>query len=628
MIHQIAGSGSANSRIIADWWKEKDTSIHDAIFSLVGYIDETHKHRESNNKLYYALYNGAEPHGLSAYRYAQRKAYGSRLQHNVVHSMISTVHSKVTKNKTRILHLTEGGSYSARHRAKKLTRVSNGTLEQIDFHRRNASAWRDGCIFDQGYLKIFEGNNQRIACERVFPNEIKVDEVESINGEPRSLHQCKSMAREAVIGWVESLCDAGRISQGKKRDIVSKLRVAPRHEDSSKNSRYIADMIEVVESWHLRSWKGADDGKHCIVAKNTPILCEEWDRDYFPFVRHSWDPMPLGFHGQGLAAQLAGIQDNINATLDAINEHMNLAMGFVAVERGSNINLDSMAVNEIGRFIEFDNVDPKWVAPQPLSPLFFDWLQDQYVKAFEIAGISQMSATGRKPSGLDAAVAMREYQDIETERFAEKVQRFEESHVHADQIILDLYEGIYERDGNFKVPSVEGKHLESIDWDKARMDRESFVTRVQTSSFLPSTPAGKWATIKEMINEGAIPREEGMMLLDYPDLEKFNELNNAAVRNIDRKIERMLDPEWDEERDGAQYLPPEPFDNHNLAMRRVTSAYQVALLDGSPEENMQLLRDYLTETQAEIERMQQAQPMPGAEGAPGAPPLSAELAGG
>lgn len=605
-----------NGRIITQWWKEPKTKVHEAVFPLVQYLEQEHEHRANNNLLYYSLFSGAEYTGLGANRYSRRKMSGDRLKLNIIHAMISTVMSKITKNKGRVIHLTEGGDYSARARGQKLTKITNGAFAQMKFHRVNAEAWRDACVFDLGAVKFYKRDG-KVCCERVFPNEFRIDETEAVHGDPRSLHQVKPVSREVLIGLFP--------------DKASSIRQAARSQNQS-NVRWVGDMVDVCESWHLPSAKDAKDGKHCITIENETLICEGYERDYFPFVFHRWDTLPLGFHGQGLSEQLVGIQHSINKVLQAISEHFDLGVGYIAIETGSNVNPDVLAINEIARFIEFQGAPPQWITPDPISPMFLSWLELQYAKAFEIAGISQLSATGKKPAGLNSGAAQREYQEIETERFAEKVQRYEESFVTASKIILDMYEDIYSDRGELKIPSQGRNELETIDWEAARMDRDSYTTKIMSSSFLPATPGGKLEKVVEMMQAGMIGREEGMMLLDYPDLEKINELNNAALRNIDRKVERMLEPEWDEDERGDQYLPPEPFDNHALAMRRVTAAYQAATLDGAPEENLELLRRYLIETQDAIEAAQapaQAPPMPGP--GPGAampmPPPDAMMAG-
>jgi hypothetical protein len=45
-----------------------------------------------------------------------------------------------------------------------------------------------------------------------------------------------------------------------------------------------------------------------------------------------------------------------------------------------------------------------------------------------------MSASSQKPAGLDSGVAIREFQDIETERFALVSQNYEDCYISIEHI--------------------------------------------------------------------------------------------------------------------------------------------------------------------------------------------------
>ena len=85
-----------------------------------------------------------------------------------------------------------------------------------------------------------------------------------------------------------------------------------------------ADLVRVIESWHLPSGEEAKDGKHTICISNATLLDEKYEKDYFPFVFFRWGLRPVGFFGQGLAEQLQGLQLEINKLLRTIQVSMHL----------------------------------------------------------------------------------------------------------------------------------------------------------------------------------------------------------------------------------------------------------------------------------------------------------------
>ena len=73
--------------------------------------------------------------------------------------------------------------------------------------------------------------------------------------------------------------------------------------------------------------------------------------------------------------------------------------------------------------------------------------------------------------------------------------------------------------------------------------------------------------------------------------------------------------------DDGKYMPPPPYQDHNLALKKVQAALQNAEQNGVPEDRLDLLRQYLVSTHQIIQRAQMQQ-MAMAQGAmvPGAPP--------
>lgn len=588
------------AKIRSNWWKEATDKKHKTIAPLISAIQKDQSYRRTASLLYMSMYGGMEYSGLSGSSYARRtsgiKGQANRIRLNIVKACASTATSKIAKNKPRILHLTEGGDWAARFRAQKLTKLTNGSFERMGLYEAMQRAFLDCCVDDIGAVKFYTEAGD-VKCERIFPGELTVDDTEAIHGSPRSLHQTKAISRDVLLDAYP-----GKYNKIKHAGIASTQQV---------NGLWSSDMVDVHESWHLPSGPDANDGRHVICIDNCDLLDEPWDHPYFPFVFLRWDELPLGFYGQGMASQLLGLQYEINRLLRTIQEHLHLAAGYVAIEAGSAVNKSAIGTNEVWRFVEFDGTPPQFIAPSPMAPEYFAQLDRLYNRAFEVVGVSQLSATAAKPAGLNSGKALREYNDLESERFQMVAQRYERSFVKASEIVLDLFEQIAKEDGGVTIPVGDRSEIELIDFSQAKLDRDKYVTRIVPTSFLPSTPAGKLATIQEMLQAGMLSREEGLLLLDYPDLEKVQSLNNAALRNIDRRISLMLDP------DDPQPQHPEAFTNLQLAMKRATAAYEEAELNNAPEENLELLRNWISECGRLLEMQQPPGPAPMQAPAPG-----------
>ena len=343
-------------------------------------------------------------------------------------------------------------------------------------------------------------------------------------------------------------------------------------------------------------------GRHSIVIGNATLLDEEWEGG-FPFVFLRWSSDISGFFGVGLAEELEGIQREINELLREIQKGHALIKGFWAVVQGST--LTAQINNDLGAIVKYTGNPPQYYTPQIIAPEVYAHLWQLYAKSFEIAGISQLNATGQKPAGLDSGAAQRAYQDIQTERFLEIGQAYEEFVIEAARQVVRCAKKI---GGGYRVRAVDKNSVEFIKWSDVDIDEDSYVIRVYPTSLLPSTPAGKLAWAEDMMKAGIIPPDDVLDIVDFPDTESYAKRKNAARTLVERNIASMLKT--------GEAVSPEPFDPHELALRLVNEAYHEARLDGVPEEKLQLLRDYMTVTKT----MMPAPPPPPGDAMPPPPP--------
>jgi len=184
------------------WWKQKDKSkIHEDVFAKVKHMDQNQNYRSADNLRHMRLYGNYEMLGLHAYQYARTEtSYNTthRVTLNVVQSMIDTVVSKIGKNRPKPMFLTDGGDWSLQSKAKKLNQFVEGQFHATELWEKAALAFQDACIFGTGALKIFR-DGENIKVERVFIDEILVDDAEAYYSEPRQLHQRKYINREVLL---------------------------------------------------------------------------------------------------------------------------------------------------------------------------------------------------------------------------------------------------------------------------------------------------------------------------------------------------------------------------------------------------------------------------------------------
>lgn len=562
------------------WWARAKDDCNEGITAVVNAIQQNQSYRRTDNLRYARLYANKDFDQFISGTVSN--FFGKRLTFNVIRSCVDTAAAKISKSRPRPLFLTTNGNFSQQKRAKGLTQYIDGTFQEGKIRSVGQRVFKDCAIFGTGAMKVYKADN-RVKYERVFIDEILVDDVDGRDGDPKQLHQIKLVHRTLL----ESLYPK------KKTEILAAMNAAK----TLTKSKTVTDMVEVRESWHLRSSKASKDGRHLITINGCDLEDEPYEKDYFPFVFQRWNPSVLGFYGDGLASEIVGIQLEINLILLRIKEALEIvAVPRVLVEEGSNVS-SSQITDEIGGILRYRGTQPTFETPQGMRKETYDYLEYLYRKAFEDSGISQLSASSKKPAGLDSGVAIREYQDIETERFALVGEMYQQFYMDAAEITVDMQRDMAEEDKNISV-KVPGKDfIETIKWKDVDLEDDMYVMQPYPTSLLPKSPEGQLQFTQELLQSGFIDPEEGLSLLNFPDLQGFFNLRTAATDSVKMIIERMVEDE--------EYTPPEPFMDLNLCVKMTQFAYLRGKTDGTSEISMEYMRRFILECQEMLAPPQQ-----------------------
>lgn len=586
---------------VSKWWSLDKTKVaeggrHEHIFQVVDGIKKHQSTRYQSYLRFARLYCNVELQGLDAGLYSRvvnHEAYlTNRVTLNVIKSCTDTAQSKIAKNRPRPLFLTEDGDWLMQRKAKYLTMYMDGWMDFAKVYQKSPAIFRDGCVLGTGFLKLFIRDGQ-VQCERILANEIVVDEVEGMYGEPRQMHQIKNIPREVLLDLYP--------------EHASKILEAQNCVERQYANQYAADMVKVIESWHLPSGENADDGRHCMAIDNCDLLDDAYHKDYFPFVPFRWSDSIVGYYGSGLAEELIGIQLEITKIL----KNIQLAQHLVAVPQvwleGSSKVVAAHVNNQIGGIKRYIGTPPIFMTPTGMGPEIYGYLDSLYKRAYEITGISSMSAQSKKPSGLDAAIALRTMQDIETERFMITAQRFEEMHLDIARMAVDMTKDLFEGNSeagiepmkNLEIAAVDKEFMRRIKWKDINLDKDKYVLRCFPTNLLRATPAGKLEDIQELMQAGIFDRDDAVAALDYPDIKAVTSRMTASRDNILRLIALMLEE--------GKYFTPEPYMNLSLAKSLTQSEYEKARTQDAPEERLDLLRRFMDDCDAKIEEAKAAQ---------------------
>lgn len=575
-------SSSAKTDMPSDWWNSNSKrEMSDKLLSTVSFLKTLNEQRYRQASIYARLYGNLPLMGLAGSN-LNKLTYNNQLPSDrptmsVITSCIDTMVSRIAQNKPRTVFLSDNADYKKRSLAKQMNNFIQGEFYQTDAYELGELALRDSGVLGTGVVKILEENN-KVSLERRLNTELLVDPNDAFYGSPRQFYELKLVDRAMLLDKFSKY----------RSQIESAEQAYP---DQSGSGKTVADQVIVAEGWRLPSSEKAKDGLHVICCSEGIIFEEEWIKDYFPFEMIHYAPRLVGLWGQGLAERQMGTQVGINQILMTIHKSINLVgVPRVFVEDGSKV-VSAHLNNEVGSIVKYRGTKPSYEVAPCVPMELYQQLERLIKFAYEQEGLSQLSATSQKPAGLNSGEALREYNDLQTDRFASLSKRYNDFYIGLAYKVIDKAVDIAEREGEYQTvyPNKDGtREIDLPDWKELKED--PFVIQCYESSALPKEPAGRLQKVTEMMQAGILSPQEGRRLLDYPDIDQVDKLDNA----LEERILKILDQIVEE----GKYTPPDTWmgeDGFVLAKKLAIQYYNLYSETKLEEDKCQLLRDFYSQ---------------------------------
>jgi len=594
------------------WWLADDKDVPATVMTHVASIIQADRGRIDSYNTYAKLYGTYTPTFWNGYQLANsgRSAAPTRdrLTYNIVQSCIDTLSSRISQNRPKPMFLTQAGDSKLQRKAKKLDEYCYGLYYENNYYKMAPKVFRDACVYGEGIMHVF-GDQGRVKYERVLPYELLVDYLESHYG-PEStltLFRIKNIDRTQLI---EAYPDkAAEISMMANTSVYI-----------SASQRSLSDTVTVVEAWRLPV--GDKPGRHVIVTEAALLFDEDYEDNFFPFGIMRYSPRLYGFYSQGMAEQLVPTQIEINRTLISIQRSLYLGGTHkIFVQAGSKV-IKSHFDNMVGTILEYaGNTPPQYVVPQLVQPEIYAHLQNMKQNGYQLVGVSELAASSLKPAGIDSGKALRAVDDIQIQRFQTVGQEYEQFAVDIAKISVSVAKKLYKEQGKLEVKVPGKRFIKTIDWSEVDLDDDDFQLQIYPVSKLPSDPAGRLASIQEMMQAGLISPDVGRRLLDYPDLEAEENLANSSQDYLHKILDEMVEE--------GKYTAPEAFDNLKKARELALEYYASGKLNNMEETKLELVRKFLSQID-ELEKKAAmpppaqtvGQPLAAPQAVPEAPPVS------
>jgi len=498
---------------------------------------------------------------------------GQVISLNVIASIVRSLRAKIVKNRPRPWIVTDGGTQAQQDSAQALQQFVEGALYESDAYEAMEKAFDIAAICGEAWIKVYpDYDAKRVRVEVCYPWEILTDAQDAYYGSPRSVYQRSHIDREVLAEMFPEAESAIMTADSSKGDPDFQFRGD-------------ADQVEVWEGWRLASGSRVP-GKHAIAIPSAALHVEDWKRERYPLLRFCIEPDPIGFHGTGVAEELGGIQDEINTIVAKIQEgHETGGHVMLLVESGSSVNKAKLT-NQLHAIVEYTGTPPTPVVIPAVAPETYQWVWTLIDRAYQIYGISQMSAQAQKPAGLNSGRALRVFHDVESERFSYVARAYERLCVELAERIVDAATDLAEEFPDFTVRYRGPDSLKRIRWKDVDLDRDAYIMQVYPTSFLPQTPAGRLSAVQDMLDLRVVDPREARMLMDLPDLRGRPDPYEASHKLARHQIDAIL-------REG-QDVTPESFQDLALTLQLALDAYcRARTYSDVPAERLDLLREYI-----------------------------------
>ena len=423
-------------------------------------------------------------------------------QLNIIASCIDTLHAKIAESKVRPFFTTINGTFKDIQTVKQTQHFFDIMFDEQGVNKTVSDAFRDACIFDTGVIYIDE---ETATVRRALPFQVYVSPSEA---NYKNITKCYYEQKDFPVTCLPE-------------KVLTKFK--------NKNLDFV-DFGIYYDTYNKTK---------AYTANGSFVLAEEWDKQAIPFIFLHYKNPILSNVSISVVDMLINIQQEINILMAKIKDasQINPANTFF-VPDGSSIKAQQLN-NRVGNVITYKPQASGGVPVITSTPAFIDGqymtLLDSLIqKAYDIVGVSQLSATSRKPTGLNSGIAIATAEDIEADRFETQLNQVIRAYVDIAKTCIK----IFDKDAEV-LPS--SKYRCSIKWSDVLREADNMNIQFSGADNLSKDPSTKLQQLQQLATAGVIPAARISQLMQIPDLEMGYSLANNAIEAVMEVIKNCVE---------------------------------------------------------------------------------------
>lgn len=416
---------------------------------------------------------------------------------NVIKSCIDTLSSKIAQSKVRPFFNCVNGSFKDIQTVKSAQQFFDQYYDAQDVNKKVSEAFRDACIFEDGYIFV------------------DVDSKDIHKALPWQVYE-----RPAELSY-------GKVTRSyyERKDYPVTLlpkKVHDKIKDELGQNEYVTYGLYFDTVNHVKVY---------YISEYNFILEEPYEAERTPFIRLYYNRPVSGNTSNSVVDMLYTIQLEINTLMNKIKDasQLNIAMTYL-IPKGSGLKTGQLN-NRIGNIIEYEPTSNMTGSPVTVStPSFIDpqymaLLNELIAKAYELVGISALSAQSKKPTGLNSGIALSTMEDVESERFETQLNQVIKSYVDIAKTCLE----VFPQDEDI-LPEVTTRM--TIKWRDIVEESKKMQIQFSSADSLSKDPSQKLQQLIALAQAGVIPQSRISQFMEIPDLQGGYSIANNAINAV------------------------------------------------------------------------------------------------
>ena len=415
-------------------------------------------------------------------------------QINIIKSCIDTLTSKIAQSKVRPFFNTQNGTFKDIQTVKQAQAFFDLYYDLQNVNKKVSEAFRDSCIFEKGCIYIDEVTKE---ISKALPWQVFVRPAEVTYGKiTRVYYERKD--------YPTTLLDESKVKKAKVE-----------------NNDYCNYGIYYDTFNHIKA----------ELIDDRVVNVETYTPSKVPFIfLHYCSPI-IGDTSQSVVDMLNSIQLEIDNLMMKIKDasQLNPALTF-CVPKGSSVKTSQLN-NRVGQILEYNATPNMTGSPVTVAtPAFIDGQYMQLVEelkqsAYELVGISQLSAMSTKPTGLNSGVALSTMENIESDRFETQLNQVIRAYVDIAKTCIEVFP---EED---TILPEDNQRL-SIKWKDIVEESNKMVVQFSAADSLSKDPSTKLQQLQMLAQTGIIPQTRIAQFMELPDIQSGYSLSNNAINAV------------------------------------------------------------------------------------------------